>query len=40
MINGDNLEDWFFCPECGNEGFKEDFKDFDECCKEYIKEMG
>lgn len=26
MLNGISLEQFFTCPECGNEGFKEDFK--------------
>lgn len=26
MLNGSKLESWYFCPNCGNEGFKED------CC--------
>lgn len=21
MMNGNTLENWYFCPECGNEGF-------------------
>lgn len=25
MMNGDKLEQWFYCHECGEEGFKEDF---------------
>jgi len=24
MLNGDNLEIWHYCVNCGNEGFKED----------------
>ena len=27
MMNGDKLEQWFYCHECGAEGFKEDFND-------------
>ena len=26
MMNGDDLEDWFTCPYCGHEGFKEDME--------------
>jgi hypothetical protein len=25
MMNGDKIEEFFSCSECGNEGFKEDF---------------
>lgn len=25
MMNGDNLEMWHICPNCGHEGFAEDF---------------
>ena len=25
MMNGDKLERFYSCPECGHEGFKEDF---------------
>ena len=33
MMNGDKLETFYNCPECGREGFKEEFeKDAD--CKE------
>jgi hypothetical protein len=24
MLNGDKLESWYYCPNCGHEGFKED----------------
>lgn len=39
MMNGDNLEEWFNCPECGHEGFKEEFEGQD-CkeCKRIFKE--
>ena len=40
MMNGDNLEDWLSCPECGNEGFKEDIKDnAQDCCKEWLQDL-
>jgi len=43
MMNGDKLESFYSCPNCGNEGFKEDFEDCCEeanpCCKEYLKDM-
>lgn len=40
MVNGDNLEQWFNCPICGHEGFKEEMahgKDNEEC-QAYLKE--
>jgi len=35
MLNGEELEQFFSCPECGREGFKEEFAEC-ECkrCKE------
>ena len=38
MMNGDDLEMFYSCSECGNEGFKEDFDDETECegCLEII----
>lgn len=27
MMNGDKLEMWLMCPECGHEGFAEDIDD-------------
>ena len=42
MLNGDILDDWIVCPECGNEGFysefKEEFEDC-ECCQEYFNDI-
>ena len=42
MMNGDKLEQWFTCPICGHEGFKEDMEhaEDDEECTEYLKEIG
>ncbi|MEM3858695.1 MAG: hypothetical protein QW478_04735 [Candidatus Micrarchaeaceae archaeon] len=41
MMNGDKLEQWFICPECGYEGFKEDMKHKgNKACKEYLKSIG
>ncbi len=35
MMNGDTLESFYSCPECGNEGFLEDFEPCDcEGCNE------
>ena len=40
MMNDDKLESFYSCPECGEEGFKEDFEECDnDCCKEYLNEM-
>lgn len=45
MMNGDTLEDWFVCPYCGHEGFKEnmDHGERDELhpdCVEYLEQIG
>ena len=44
VMEGDNLVDFLTCPECGNEGTKEDmmgvgFEKADDCCKAYLKDM-
>jgi len=40
MMNGDKIEEWFNCPECGHEGFKEDMKhEGDKGCKDYLKSI-
>lgn len=46
MMNGDTLEQFYSCPECGAEGFKEDIHDGDtpdtlnsECVR-YLKDIG
>lgn len=42
MLNDGKLEQWFSCPNCGEEGFKEDLV----CnannveCQEWLKEIG
>jgi len=37
MLNGDKLEIWHNCANCGREGFREDFENFDisdeTCCR-------
>lgn len=39
MMNGDVLEDWHLCPQCGIEGFKSDFLHSSRiCCRNYAKE--
>ncbi len=41
MMNGDDLESFYTCPECGHEGFKEDMAhDGDKECRKYLKEIG
>jgi len=42
MMNGDQIEEWFNCPYCGHEGFKEDM-DHDpenQDCTDYLKQIG
>lgn len=34
MMNGDNLETWYYCHECGHEGFKEDCQLNDRGCND------
>jgi uncharacterized phage protein gp47/JayE len=34
MMNGDRLEIWYSCPNCGHEGFEEDCQLNDEGCNE------
>lgn len=46
MFNGDVLESFYSCPECGCEGFTDDLiTDFknnnaNQCCMDYLKELG
>jgi len=42
LMNGDKLEQWFNCPYCGHEGFKDEMlhKAKDEECTRYLKEIG
>ena len=40
MMNGDDLESFYSCPECGHEGFLEDMEHFyNEECQRYLKEI-
>lgn len=41
MMNGENLEDFFSCPECGHEGFLEEMNhnEDDGNCQEYLKSI-
>lgn len=34
MMNGDKLESWYNCPNCGHEGFAEDCQLNDDGCNE------
>lgn len=36
MINGDKLDSWYSCPNCGHEGFIENCKLNDDGCNECI----
>ena len=42
MMNGDKIEEWFNCPYCGHEGFKEDMdhEPQDKDCTEYLQQIG
>lgn len=45
MMLGDNIEEWFSCPYCGHEGFKQDMmhgtdEDRHAECTRYLKEIG
>lgn len=41
MMNGDDLEQWLNCPECGEEGFLEDMKENGkDCCWAWMLESG
>ena len=41
MMNGDDIEQWFNCPECGTEGFlQEMIDDGAECCHAFLMEAG
>lgn len=41
IMNGDNLEDFITCPECGFEDVASDFKDCQyTCCQEHAANLG
>jgi hypothetical protein len=41
MMNGDNLESWYVCPECGHEGFLDDMPHEGNAeCRRYLQEIG
>lgn len=41
MMNGDDLESFYSCPNCGHEGFKKDMAhgEDDKDCKQYLKDI-
>jgi len=41
MMNGDKLESFYSCPECGHEGFMEemDHNKDNEYCQSYLKDI-
>ena len=39
MMNGEVLEQFHSCPDCGAEGFAEDMPD-SPCCRRYLREAG
>lgn len=41
MMNGDKLESFYNCPECGHEGFQEDMEhEGNKNCQEYLEQIG
>lgn len=40
MMNGDTLEQFHSCPECGAEGFAEELPEGNACCVRYLRETG
>jgi len=38
MMNGDTLEEFHSCPECGAEGFAEELGEHS-CCRDYLKSI-
>lgn len=40
MMNGDALEQFHSCPECGNEGFVDEMRGQGDCCDLYLDEIG
>ena len=41
MMNGDKLESFYNCPECGHEGFKDEIEhgELNGNCQEWLKEL-
>ena len=41
MMNGEKLESFYSCPECGHEGFKEDMRHEGNAeCTRYLQDIG
>ncbi len=42
MMNGDKLESFYSCPECGHEGFKDEMEhgEDDPECQRFLKNIG
>ena len=42
MMNGDKLESFYSCPECGHEGFKEEMEhgEGNAECRRYLRDIG
>jgi hypothetical protein len=41
MMNGEKLESFYSCPQCGHEGFKEDMEhDGNAECARYLRDIG
>jgi hypothetical protein len=40
MMNGSDLESWYYCGNCGHEGFKEDCQLTDDGCNECKEKEG
>lgn len=42
MMNGDKLESFYSCPECGHEGFREDMAHGEDNaeCQRYLADIG
>lgn len=41
MMNGDKLESFYICPQCGHEGFKGRMAhDGNSTCRRYLKDIG
>ena len=40
MMNGNSLEQFHSCPECGAEGFAQELRASNPCCEEYLSQTG
>jgi hypothetical protein len=41
MMNGDKLESFYSCPQCGHEGFKDEMEhEGNKDCQEYLESIG